>query len=225
MKTKKTKRANLENYRTIFLQIGLILTLSAIFVAFEWNSTVSTKKLTFNSTNWEDIEDFPPPTRPKAEVPPKVEPPSFELEVVEDKVEIEDIDLDRLISETDETEAINIVEYDDNEEENVIEDFIKVEIKPRFEGKEAKYFSNYIGGNLDFPITAVETGITGTVKAAFIIDEDGSVSNVEIIRSVHPVIDQAVVKAIQSSPKWEPGMQKGRYVSVRYTIAISFKLE
>ena len=224
MKTKKTKRANLENYRTIFLQIGLILTLSAILVAFEWNSAVNTKKLVTNSTNWFDMEELPPVTRPKPEkVDLKPPTPVERIIIRKDNVDIKE---DPIFEDTeiDWNEGVDIHIYEKQEEE-VVEDFIKVEIKPTFKGKDAGYFRNYIASHLKFPQSAVETGITGTVKASFIIAEDGSVSNVEITRSVHPTIDKAVIEAIQNSPKWEPGMQKGRFVSVRYSIAIAFRLE
>jgi len=224
MKTKKSKRANLENYRTIFLQIGLILSLSAILFAFEWKTAFEMEKLNMKSTQWTDIEDFPPPTRSEVEAPPEVKPPSFELDIVDDGFEIDDIDLEHLISEIGEGEEIKIIEFNDDRDEDVIEDFIKVEIKPKFNGKDARYFSNYVASNLEFPREAAEIGISGTVKAAFIIAEDGSVSNVEIIRSVHPTIDKSVIEAIKKSPKWEPGIQRGKSVKVRFEIAIKFDL-
>ncbi len=222
MKTKKSKKANLENYRTLFFQIGLILALSVILVAFEWKSEVELKRIVLTTPGVETIELDMPITKPEAEIE-KVEPPSFELKIVDDFNEDVIDDLSHLISEIDEFEEIKIIEFK-KDDEVVVEDFIKIEIKPTFKGKDAKYFRNYIASNLKFPISAIESGVTGKVKASFIIDTDGSVSDIVITRGVHPVIDKAVIEAIKSSPKWEPGIQEGRYVKVRFSIAIAFDL-
>ena len=113
----------------------------------------------------------------------------------------------------------------DEPEENVDDEpFIYAEFMPTFQGKDGSYFRNYVAENVSFPNDAREYGISGTVYVTFIIDKDGSVTNVEIKRGVHPVIDQAVLEVIKNSPKWDPGINNGRYVRVRYTIAIAFKL-
>ena len=224
MKTKKSNRANLENFRTIFLQIGIILALSLLLFAFEWKSNVAFEKELFSTQVYEDLGILPPITRPKAEIPEKVEPPVFELETVDDNEDIEDIDLSQLITDIDEMDPINIIDFNEPTEK-VEEEFVKVEFMPTFMGKDGRYFRNYVASNVKFPVSAVESGTVGTVFVSFVIDKDGFVTKVEITRSVHPVIDQAVIKVIENSPKWEPGIQDGKYVRVKYAIAIAFKLE
>lgn len=222
MKTKKTKRANLENYRTIFLQIGLILTLLAVFVAFEWNSAVEMDKLKNKHVNGIDIIDLPPITRPKAEeinLKPKI--PTEQFVIKEDHVDI--VDEPFLIDEGEWIEAE--LPLWEEEEEKVEEPVLRAQFMPTFQGQDGLYFSNYISQKVKFPEEAKRNGITGTVYASFVIAKDGYVTNIEILRGVHPAIDQAVIKAIQNSPKWEPGINNGKYVRVRYSIAIAFRLE
>ncbi|MCK5169102.1 MAG: energy transducer TonB [Bacteroidales bacterium] len=62
------------------------------------------------------------------------------------------------------------------------------------------------------------------VYATFVIDKDGSVTDVQIMRGVHPDVDKAVINVIKNSPRWEPGMNNGRYVKVKFTIPVAFKL-
>ncbi len=223
MKTKKSKKANLENFRTIFFQIGLILVLSAILFAFEWKSSIKIEKLSNKGTTWIDIEDLPPITMPKEEVP-EVKPPSFELKIVDDFQNDVIDDLTHLISEIDELEEIKIVEFVKKEEE-VDEIVLVAQFMPAFQGKDGSCFRNYVAENVSFPNDAKENEISGTVYVSFIIDKDGLVTNVEILRGVHPIIDKAVLEVIKNSPRWEPGINNGKYVRVKYAIAIAFKLE
>ncbi|MDA3953178.1 MAG: energy transducer TonB [Bacteroidales bacterium] len=224
MKPKKSKKANLEKFRTIFFQVGMILTLSAILVAFEWKSSVEIEKLPDSEINWTDIEDFPPITRPEPEPIEMIKPPIFEIDIVPDEDIVPDIDLEHLISEIGEGDGIEIIEFIENDEK-IIEEFVKVEIMPTFRGKDGRYFRNFVANKMKFPLSAIESGVTGTVIAAFVIDENGKVSNAKITRSVHPIIDEAVLKVIKNSPEWEPGIQEGRPVRVRYSIAIAFQLQ
>ena len=223
MKKKKTNKANLENKRTIFFQIGTILTLLAIFLAFEWNSTVDIEKLDYNGTDWGDIEALPPVTMPKPEVK-EVKPPSFQIEIVDNDEVVVDEDLSHLISEIDEDEAVRIIEFDKREEVVDDEPLLVAQFMPTFQGNDVNAFRNYIIEHLDFPEKAKETGIAGTVYATFVIDTDGSVVDVQIMRGVHPDVDNAVLQVIRNSPKWEPGINNGKYVKVKYTIPVAFKL-
>ena len=172
-----------------------------------------------------DIVDHTPVTRPEPERM-NVKPPTpiEKLIIRENNVVIEDEPL-FASTEIDWNEAVDIPVYD--EPKNVVEDepFIRAEFMPTFQKQDGKYFRNYIAKKVKFPVKAVENGIDGTVYVSFIIDKDGSVTHVEIMRGVHPVIDKAVVDAIKDSPKWEPGMNNGKYVRVRYSLAIAFRLE
>lgn len=223
MKTKKTKKANLENFRTIFFQIGIVLTLSAILFAFEWKSSVEIEELGSNIEVWDEFTEVPPITMPQAEVK-EVKPPSFEFVVTDDGDDIEEVDLDIFDAEADQLTAIYIDDFEDEPEEVDDEIYVSAQFMPTFQGKEAKYFRAYISENLRFPAKAIDHGVSGTVIASFVINKDGSLSNIVILRGVDPVIDKAVVEAIKGSPKWDPGINNGKYVNVKYSIAIKFEL-
>lgn len=82
----------------------------------------------------------------------------------------------------------------------------------------------FIAQNIRYPVLAQENGIQGKVFVTFIIQEDGSVSNIHIAKSVHPVLDLEAIRLIKLLPKWKPGKQKGKPVRVSYTVPINFVL-
>lgn len=222
MKTKKSKKANLENYRTIFLQIGLILVLSAILIAFEWKSNIEYDFDYVITSIYDDSEVIPPVTMPKAETPKKVEAPSFVI--MPDEFEVPEFDPEKFSTEIGVNDPFDMPNFDDIEELVEDEPVIIAEFMPTFQGKDLSYFRNYVSKNLVFPERAKETGVVGTVYATFVIDKDGSVTDVQIMRGVHPDVDKAVINVIKNSPRWEPGMNNGRYVKVKFTIPVAFKL-
>jgi len=223
MKPKKSKKANLENYRIIFLQVGTILTLSLILGAFEWKSGYDIEEITIEQIEWDETEILPPVTRPQPEIQ-EVKPPSFEINIVDDEKEIDFEDLSDLISEIDEGDRIIVKDYTEPEEVVTDEPFLFVEFMPTFNGKDSKYFRNYIANHIKFPEEAQINGIHGTVYTSFVIDKAGNVTDVQILRGVNSAIDAAVIEAIKSSPKWEPGMNNGTYVKVKFNMPVSFKL-
>jgi protein TonB len=99
---------------------------------------------------------------------------------------------------------------------------------PKFKGddsKEQTIFRSYINENLKYPEIAAENGIAGKVFVSFIIETDGTVSTVKVEKGVDPSLDKVAIRVVESSPKWEPGTQKGKIVRVQYTMPITFSLE
>lgn len=220
MKTKKSQKANLENKRGLFFQIGIVLVLIAILAAFEWSVELTAPPEFVIGDGDEPIEWATPITRPEQEQKEKAKPPTiFEPVIVpNDEVII------------DEQEFIPLEDYPDNfepvfitPEEVVDEPETEVDIKPRFMGKDDKAFREWIVSKIKFPEDAIINGLTGTVKAKFIVGTDGQLSNIEIVRGAHPVIDKEVIRVIKLSPEWEPGFKNGKYVRTWYSITISFK--
>ena len=222
MKAKKTKRANLENLRTIFIQIGLVIVLSLVLAAFEWNSSVENPKEYILNTNYfDDLTILPPITRPKEEIPKKLKVPV--LDIKPDETVIPDDPKEYFTPEIGTNDPVDYT-IKNIPEEIADEPFIVAEFMPTFKGKDASYFRNYIAKKIRFPRDSIENAISGTVFVSFIIDRSGSVRDVIIVRGVHAVIDKAVIKVIENSPKWEPGLNNGKFVDVKYTIPISFEL-
>lgn len=97
-----------------------------------------------------------------------------------------------------------------------------VEVMPTFKGGDLNKFRDWVGQRTNYPEAAIENKIRGTVFLTFIVEKDGSVSNVTVIKGVHPLLDEEAVRAIAESPKWSPGLQRGQPVRVRFQIPISF---
>jgi len=102
------------------------------------------------------------------------------------------------------------------------EPFFLVEVMPAFRGGDLNKFRDWIQKRTNYPQTAIDAKIKGTVFLTFIVEKDGSVTNVTVIKGVHPLIDNEAVKAISQSPKWAPGLQRGQPVRVRYQISLNF---
>jgi len=104
------------------------------------------------------------------------------------------------------------------------EPFILVEVKPTFRGGDVDKFREWVQKKVTYPQEAQDNGIQGKVYLTFVVERDGSVSTVNIVRGVDPLIDKEAQKAIQASPKWSPGLQRGRPVRFRFSIFLNFSL-
>lgn len=102
------------------------------------------------------------------------------------------------------------------------EPFFLVEVMPSFKGGGLDEFRQWVSKRTNYPEAAVINKIRGTVYLTFIVEKDGSVTNVSVIKGVDPLLDDAAVKAIAGSPKWTPGLQRGVPVRVRYQIPLNF---
>ena len=102
--------------------------------------------------------------------------------------------------------------------------FDMVEQAPQFPGGPAELMA-WLGKNIRYPVLAQENGIQGRVICQFVVGSDGSVRDVKVMRGVDPSLDKEAIRVIQSMPKWIPGRQNGKAVSVRYTLPVTFKLQ
>ncbi len=223
METKKTPKADLENKRRIFLQIGIVLALVGALVAFEWKQyerpdyDLGTLDLDFIEE--EDI----PITRPEQPPPPPPPEPSQELIIVDDDVDIEEeftIDVEATAT-TEIQEFTPVVVEEEEVEEDVI--FTVVEDQPQFPGGEEAR-RRYLEENLRYPTMAREAGIQGTVFLTFVVEPDGSISDVRVLRGIGGGCDEAAVRAVKNMPRWEPGRQRGQPVRVQFNMPVRFIL-
>jgi protein TonB len=102
--------------------------------------------------------------------------------------------------------------------------YVTAEQMPQFPGGE-QAMRSYLREKLHYPIIAREDGIEGKVCCAFIVEKDGVISNIEVIRSVDPALDKEAVRVIRRMPRWIPGREGGKPVRIKYTLPIRFKLE
>ena len=98
-----------------------------------------------------------------------------------------------------------------------------VEQMPSFKGGDAALME-WLSRNIKYPVMAEENGIQGRVVATFVVERDGSITNVKIVKSVESSLDNEAVRVLMSMPKWIPGKQSGQDVRVRYTVPVTFRL-
>ena len=229
MELKKNPKVNLERWKTVFVQIGLVLSLLVVLVAFEWTSSEGVNT-DFAQTQEFVVEEEMMPITQQEEVkpPPPPEPVKQVIEminIVDDDVDIDD-DVDLFENEFSEDVQVQIVEfYEEEEEADEEEIFVIVEHMPSFQGGDLNEFRNYVQKNLKYPEIAAENGIQGRVFLSFVVEPNGSVSNVRVVRGVDPAIDKEAVRAVKNSPKWSPGKQRGKPVRVSYNMPIVFVLQ
>jgi len=223
METKKTPKADLENKKRIFLQIGLAITLLGVLVAFEWRTydrvIEGLGDLDMIIVEEEDI----PITR--QELPPPPPPPlATELIIVEDDVEIEEefiIDVEAsAATEVREFARIEVAQEEEIAEEQI---FVVVEEMPSFPGGELARL-RFLSENINYPQMARESGIQGTVFVGFVVERDGSVTDVRIIRGIGGGCDEEAIRVVRNMPRWTPGRQRGQPVRVQFTMRIRFVL-
>jgi protein TonB len=99
-----------------------------------------------------------------------------------------------------------------------------VEVMPSFKGGAIEKFRSWVQLRTNYPQLAIDRRIQGKVFLTFIVETDGSVSNVTVYKGLDPLIDEEAVKAIQASPKWSPGLQRGQPVRVRFQMSLNFLL-
>lgn len=98
-----------------------------------------------------------------------------------------------------------------------------VEVMPQFPGGQIAMLK-YIMENIKYPKQIMEEGIQGRVTVSFIVEKDGRVSNVKLLRSVQPSLDKEAIRVVKSMPKWTPGKHNGKPVRVRFNLPVMFKL-
>ncbi|MBO7599241.1 MAG: TonB family protein [Bacteroidales bacterium] len=227
MEEKKSQKADLEGKKTIFLEIGFVLTLLIVWWAFEFSTKAEKAEDLGTVAFTEDVvEEIPITRQEQIELPP---PPPQQtvadiIEVVDDKIEINE---DLTIDEADENTAVEIQEIVEvapvEEEEEEAAPFVIVEDMPEFKGGE-KALLKYIAEHVVYPEIAKENDIQGTVYVKFVINEKGKVTNVGLLRGVDPLLDKEAIKVIESLPDWKPGKQSGKNVKVSMQVPIKFQL-
>ena len=143
---------------------------------------------------------------------------------MEDDVETQHIEVN---TEDDNTEVVIAAPVEEIVEVEEVEDeiFIIVEKMPEFPGGQQALFK-YLSENVKYPVIAQENGIQGRVICQFTVNKDGSIVDVEVVRTGGDAsLDKEAVRVIKSMPKWTPGKQRGQAVRVKYTVPVNFKLQ
>ena len=230
MEIKKSPKANLENKKFLFMEIGLVVALLMVLGAFEWSTTEGTDLASLGDETAVVVEEEQVPITQEEQLPPPEVPKepvmSDVIDIVDDDIKVEDNFL--LSTEDDASLGVEIKDYvvEQVEEEEVEEEvpFAIVEQKPTFQGKDPNHFTKWVFSKIVYPEIAKENGVQGRVTLQFTIDTDGSIRNVKVLRGVDSSLDKEAVRVVSSSPKWQPGMQRKKQVKVKYTFPVVFQL-
>lgn len=229
MEVKKSPKANLENKKLFYRELGLIIALGVILCAFEWSTSEKAETvIQQEEAPVVEVEQVPvtteaPPPPPEA---PKVPVLSDMIEVVDDDIVV---DTDLFISLEDDVDmGVEIMDYVAEVAEETIEEapipYTLVEEKPSFMGGDANEFTKWVYSKIVYPEIARENGISGRVTLQFTIESDGSLTNIKVLRGIDQSLDQEAVRVVSMSPKWTPGKQRDKAVRVTYTFPIMFQL-
>ena len=229
MELKKTPNADLENKKLSFTLVGLVIVLALVYIVVEW-----THRDVILRDGWEEIvvieeedmvpitmqEHVPPPP------PPDIPPPPPVVDEIDIRPDDEDV-ADRVIRPND--DGANIlppppppppVVSDEPDEHHV---FIVVEKMPSFPGG-PDAMTRFIRQNLRYPRVAEENGVEGRVTVSFVVNRDGEIVDIEIMRGVDRHLDAEAIRIVRAMPRWNPGEQRGKPVRVKFVLPIVFRL-
>ena len=229
MEVKKSQKANLENKRLLFTEIGLVLALLIVYGALNWSQKEIKTATLAKEAEVVEIEDMVPITQETPPPPPeqvKIPVLSDQIDIVEDDIKVDDDMFQNL--EDDSNMGVEIMDYKEEVVEEEVEEeaipFQLVEEKPSFNGGDANEFSKWVNQHLEYPEIAKENGVQGRVTLQFTVNPDGRVSNVKVLRGVDSSLAKEAVRVVSMSPKWKPGKQRDRAVKVTYTFPVIFQL-
>lgn len=230
MEIKKSTKANLEKKKLFFREIGFIIALGIVLMAFEWSSTEKAGSIIQEEVApVVEVEQIPittetPPPPPEQ---PKMPALSDKIDIVNDEIKV---DTDLFISmEDDQNVGVEIMDYVTEVYEEEIEEapipYSVIQEKPKFMGADpTTEFPKWVQKHLVYPEVARENGISGRLYIEFVVEKDGSITNVKIIRGIDTSLDREAIRVVSSSPKWTPGKQRDKTVRSKFQMPVQFQL-
>ncbi|MBQ0085778.1 MAG: energy transducer TonB [Prevotella sp.] len=238
METKKTPKANLDNYRLTFFLVGVVVALLVLYIALEWGGASSGNEALQRNIRQEMTQELDMIPLLKEDPIITAPKPQQEVKKIEDINIVDNTRQESVNMETPEVadnqssvqellpedklhnDPISQVEMTEQQKDSV---FRIVEELPSYPGGMVE-FMKWLTANLKYPISAQRQNIQGTCKVSFIINKDGSVSNIKVIKHVSKLCDAEALRVIKSMPAWQPGKYKGEPVRTKIMIPIVFKL-
>ena len=226
MEAKKSKKADLDNKRGLFMEIGLIVALAIVIIMFSVSQREKIIEAMAPVASVDEVEMIDVTTEKEPEPVPvqhqTVSVITDVLNVVSNETKIE-----TSIGWVDfEDEDIDIapiqVETEEIEEETI---FIVADEKPTFQGGDLNTFRNWVQSRLTYPALAQENNIQGTVTVKFVVEKDGRLTNIQVLKSPDKTLSDEAVQVLAKSPKWAPARQRDMAVRFSYTMPIVFKLQ
>lgn len=230
MEIKKTDKANLENKKALFIQIGLIIALSVVIFAFEYKTYDVKESTSMEREAIQVVEEVVMATQEEAPPPPPEDIPeaeTTEFEIIDDDREIE---REFNISSFQQTSNVQasipkvVIEIEDEELEAEVEIFTVVEQEASFPGGIQK-LNEYLAQSIKYPQQAKETGTRGRVMLTFVVERDGSITNIKILRDIGSGCGEEAKRVVEEMPKWQPAKQRGKAVRQQFVLPVSFNLQ
>ena len=232
MELKKSPKADLENKRSYFLEIGIIVALAACIGMFSWSQKervieiVEQPKVAVETEMTEVTvqEDKRPPAPMKTQAVVL----SDLLNVVKNDAKIEQT-INILDLDVTQDLAVDVTRFGGTYTgEGEVEEDVPViiaETMPSFQGGDINTFSRWCAKHIVYPPIAQDNGSQGKVTVQFVVERDGSISHVVVLRGVDKYLDEEAVRVVKSAPKWKPGENRGKPVRVYIQVPINFVLE
>ncbi|NLE64292.1 MAG: energy transducer TonB [Bacteroidales bacterium] len=226
MELKKSIKADLEWRKPIFFQIGIFLSLLIVLAMFELFGTSEKDAVEFEYSGAIVTEDVILQTEQPKELPPPPPAPMTTtiIEIIDDNIRIEtDFEVDAESDESTVTQEYEYVEYvpEEVQEEEI---FVVVEESPEFPGGEEARLQ-FLRDNIVYPRIARDAGVEGRVIVGFVVEPDGRITNVKIIRGKVQSLDEEALRVTKMMPRWKAGKQRGKSVRVQFTMPITFLLQ
>lgn len=224
MEAKKTPKADVNRKSTMFIMVGLIVSLGITLMAFELKQYEEgdLMDLGMADDDFEELTEIPPTEQPPPPPPPVKQPQIIEIPDEEEIEEEIEIDLD--VEITEETEVEEIVFEEEPEEEEADKVFLIVEEDATFPGGMGEW-NKFLRKNLKYPRQAKRMGIEGNVYLSFIVGRDGVIYDISVSRGIGGGCDVEATRVLKASPKWKPGKQRGKAVIQRMNLRVVFRLK
>lgn len=220
MELKKNEKYDLEKKRPIFFGIGMIISLSLTLVAFEWKSPIDAL-VELKTEHDEYTSVIIPLTKIEQPKPPPVKPPIIKETIEEPEIDETPI-IDTDTSEDEMMDFVPPVEMPDEKPEEMVRSF--AEVMPSYDGGMEKFYK-FIGKNVRYPKQAKRMGVEGRVVVQFIVEKDGSLTDIRVLKGIGAGCDEEAIRVMKLVPNFIPGKQGDVRVKVQMAIPINFTLK
>ena len=226
MQIKKNPNVDVQNKRVLLLEIGLAVALLIVIAAFLY--TPREYKIEQIEMQAAVVEEEITEITRQDQKPP--EPPKrTEITVITDILNIvtNDEKIETSVDFAEFAEDVEIIQQVAVDDENIEDDqpFLRVEQMPSFMGGDLGTFRNWVMNKVRYPQIAQENGISGRVLLNFVIERDGTLTNIQVLQTPDSSLSDEAVRILKTSPKWTPGKQRNQSVRVKYTLPIDFRIQ
>jgi periplasmic protein TonB len=230
MEVKKTDKADLENKKALFIQIGLIVALSIIIFAFEFKTYDKKDSNLVQRQAVQEVQEVVMATQEDTPPPPPEEVPqaeTTEFEIVEDSKKItQEFNVSSFAQTSNVSATVGKIEIkaEDEEVQEEVKIFTVVEQEASFPGGVEK-LGEYLAKSIKYPQQARETGTKGRVMLTFVVERDGSITDIKVLRDIGSGCGEEAKRVVKEMPKWQPAKQRGKAVRQQFVLPVTFNLQ